>query len=260
LLFATDYSGAGTLEAASERIGVALATAKTSELIDWDEWHNRWICYATNLFGSPTMDAWTNVPGNFSVWHPTRIPSGSAYEFQVIVTDASTSSPISDAKVCLNKPGDVYAVGYTDANGQVTFIIYPKSAGSMKVTVTRLHNHDDTYTQYLPSQTTCRVMYSPSGGQTSDSQNMVPYHLCITYMPTLCRNSILIKYGIPQEDAVEFTIYDITGSHIATRKIDALIPGYYDERIDIDNLSNGVYFMRLRQGIEKVTKKFLVIR
>jgi hypothetical protein len=181
-------------------------------------------------------------------------------EFQVVVTDASTGSPVPDAKVCLNKPGDVYAVGYTDNDGQVTWIIYPRRVGSMKVTVTRLHNHDASYTQYLPSQTTCLVLHAPDGEQASGSDGIIPDHLCITHMPTFCRNAILIKYGVPIENTVEIVVYDILGSRVITQNIEALPPGYYEARIDIDNLANGIYFMVLRQGIELVTEKFLVVR
>ncbi len=262
-LFSLVYSGVpgeDPLEASSERIGVALATAK-DRMPHWRlNWCNRFVCYSTNLFGSPTTDAWTNVPGNFSVSHPTSIPTGSAIEFQVVVTAASTGNPLAKAKVCLNKPGDIYAVGRTDANGQVTFIINPKSEGTMKVTVTRLHNYDESYTQYLPSQTNCRVLYSPDGEQSSGSDDIMPDHLCITQMPTFCSKMLLMKYGIPIANAIDLVIYDIAGSRILMKKIGSLRPGYYEERIDLADLSNGVYYMVIRQGKEKVTKKFLVVR
>ncbi len=254
-LFTLEYPGASF-----SMIGFSLAEAKTQ--MSWGSGYHRWVCYATNLFGSPTTPAWTNVPGNFIVSHPSRIPVGQQTQFVVQVEDGEGSNePVAYAKVCLHKPGDIYAIKKTDDDGRATFFITPRTTGILKVTVTRFHNDGESYTQYLPSQTTCRVLDYPGGGQTLDSDDIAPDHLCIVQMPTfIIKDAVRIKFGIAEENQVDFTIYDITGSQVKTVKSGILPPGYYEEKIDTGNLSNGVYFIVLRQGSEKISKKFLLIK
>lgn len=141
-------------------IGFALAGAKAAA--PWDSaghWQFRWNSYNTNLFGSPVTAAWTRKPKSMRVSHPDQIPCNAATHYTVLVTTAThASEPLQHAKVCLNKPSDIYEVGSTDANGMVVFTIDPETAGTMKVTVTRAHNIESDYAQYLPSQTECEVV------------------------------------------------------------------------------------------------------
>ncbi|MEO0129288.1 MAG: C25 family cysteine peptidase [candidate division WOR-3 bacterium] len=243
------------------RIGVAEALSKCGNRIDWSDSWDRYVCYTHNLFGSPYTEAWTDIPGNLQVSHPQRIYVGQATQFTVTVSDASTGRRLQYSKVCLNKPGDIYQVGYTNANGQVTFTITPRSTGTLKVTVTRLHNADNNYTQYRPSQTTCQVLIPPEGGeQSSGSDELLPTSLCITGLPALVKGKLTINYGIPVQGDVHFAIYDATGSMVKSIARANLPPKYYRETINTDELSSGTYFVVLKQNNEKVSKKFLLIK
>ena len=260
LVFTNEYPGANF-----SMIGFSLAQAKTQMPwgTTWIEKCNRYVCYATNLFGSPTTPAWTNVPGVFHVSHPTRIPVGEPIQFVVLVEDGeATNEPIAHAKVCLNKPGDIYETRKTTEDGQATFVITPRSAGTLKVTVTRFHNDGSSYTQYLPSQTICQVLYYPTGGgpQASEEYAVSPDRLCITRIPTLLKNSTLVTYGIPEESEISLVMYDITGSRVKTIKQGLARPGYYEEKIDTRNLANGAYFIVLSQYNDKVVMKCLVFK
>ncbi len=73
------------------------------------------------------------------VTHPGQITVGVPIQFTVIVRDES-GSPLRYAKVCLNKTNDIYQIGESNGSGQATFNITPQTTGTMKVTVTRLHN------------------------------------------------------------------------------------------------------------------------
>jgi hypothetical protein len=212
-LFSIDYVGPAPPEPGLERLGVAVATSKCQETINWNEWHNRWVCYATNLFGSPTTDAWTKTPGSFSVTHPSVIFKGVQTNFTVTVKEAGVlpPPPVAYAKVCLNRPGDIYEVEYTNAFGQHTFTITPDSTGYFHVTVTRLHNFNSSYNQFLPYRDSCQVVDPGDGKQTLRNDGIVPDRLCITQMQTLFKNETLIKFGTPIKSTVEIIIYDITG-------------------------------------------------
>lgn len=254
------YVGPAPPEIASERIGVALAQAKS--YMWWPSPSDRWVCYATNLFGSPTTPAWTNVPGDFLVTHPGSIFQGAQTNFTVTVKDAGTfpPEPLQYAKVCLNNSYDIYEVGWTNTNGQVTFTITPSTCDTITVTVTRLHNTPD-YSQYLPSQTICEVVAGGGGGeQSAGTENIVPDRLCITQMPTFLEDGSLIKFGLPERSKIYLAIYDIMGSKVKTLKEGEFQAGYYTEKIDTKKLSSGIYFIVLKQNKEKVSRKFLVIK
>jgi hypothetical protein len=164
-------------------------------------------------------------------------------------------------QVCLYKPDDIYEVGSTDANGQVTFSITPQYGGSMKVTVTRFHNIESDYDQYRPSQTFCTVMPGGDGGKQSAGSNLiVPDHLCITCMPTFVKEGTTIKYGVPEKNNVDLAVYNIIGARIRTIMNEMLTPGYYEDTFSARDLPSGVYFIVLRQGEDKVSQKFLLVR
>ncbi|MEO0127633.1 MAG: C25 family cysteine peptidase [candidate division WOR-3 bacterium] len=257
------WVGGGPPEPSLTRIGVAEAFSKCDETIYWyyPDYYGRYVCYAHQLFGSPTIEPWTKTPGTLNVSHPRRIYVGQAAQFTVTVSDASTGRRLQYSKVCLNKPGDIYQVGSTYANGQVTFTITPQSTGTLKVTVTRLHNADNNYTQYRPSQTTCQVLIPPEGGeQSSGSDELLPTSLCITGLPSLVRGNLTIKYGIPVQGDVYLSIYDVLGSQVMSISRTSLKPKYYCEAINTCDFASGVYFVVLKQNNEKVSKKFLLIR
>jgi hypothetical protein len=261
LLFSIEYTGVVPPEPALERIGVALAQAKS--YMPWLYSSCRWVCYTTNLFGSPTTDAWTKNPGDFLVSHPGSIFHGIQTNFTVTVKDADAfpPTPLQYAKVCLNNSYDIYEVGLTNTNGQVTFTITPSSYDTIKVTVTRLHNTHD-YSQYLPSQTICRVVAGRGGDgeQSTESEHTIPAHLCITQMPTFFEDGSLVKFGLPERNKMYLAIYDILGSKVKTLKEGEFQAGYYTEKIDTKKISSGIYFVILRQGEDKVSRKFLVIK
>lgn len=180
-------------------------------------------------------------------------------QFRVTVKDAVTGSYVAHAKVCLNKPNDIYKVGYTDANGQITFTITPQTTGTIKVTVTRIHDNN-TYIQYFPSQTYCQVIIEPGGGQSYDSEG-TPITLCISEMPTILKNTnVLIKFSIPNEGDVSLSIYDATGARARIINLPNLTSGHHKTKIEAKDLSNGVYFVVLQQNNLKVSKKFILVR
>jgi len=259
-IFSTDYTGPAPPEPGLERLGVAVAMSKCKETVNWAEWHNRWVCYATNLFGSPTTDVWTKKPNSFVVTHPTSIPKGVQTDFTVTVKDAEMfpPSPVAYAKVCLNKPKDIYEVEYTNANGQFTFTITPNTTGYIRITVTRLHNFNSSYKQFLPYQDSCQVV-DIRGEQTFKGEEGIPTQLSIMQMSTFPKRKMLIQFSVPIEDKIEIVIYDITGSSVKTVVSKFLKPGYYEEVIDTGELPNGIYFIALQQNDKQTSKKFVLI-
>ncbi len=246
---------------AFSRLGIAEALSK-SLLPDTNWlylWRYRYVCYSHNLFGSPYTEVWTNTPRNLIVFHSIQIPVGQQTRFRVRVRDAITNSPVPFAKVCLNKPGDIYLIGYTDLTGLVTFNITPQTVGILKVTVTRSHNLSDDYIQYLPSRTTCQVGW-PGGEQSSDAQEIIPATLGITELPTVIKDNITIKYRVPIQNNISISIYNSIGACVWECNQKVSFPGYYTQRIDLKNLTSGIYFLVLTQGKEKVSRKIIITK
>jgi len=261
------WVGGGPPEPSVTRIGVAEAFSKCGAKIGWDSDNSyirnsyRYVCYTHNLFGSPCFETWTKTPDNMMVTHPPQISVGIQTNFTVTVgTGTIPPTPLQYAKVCLNKPNDIYEVGSTNANGQITFRIKPKTTGEMKVTVTRLHNADNDYTQYRPSETYCEVILGKGGGQSSGSENMLPSRLCITQMPTIFSSNPVMNYGVAHKGDITISLYDATGARVKNLKKANLVSGYYQEKIDTRNFPSGVYFIVLKQNNDKVTRKFLVVK
>jgi len=261
ILFSKQYPEGGDPGSSYSCLGVAEALSKCDPLMDWFHPDYRYVSYSHDLFGSPATEAWTNIPGYIRVSHPRRIWVGVQTQFTVTVRDAATNDYVPYAKVCLNKPNDIYEVGLTDIYGQITFRITPHSIGTLKVTVTRTHNYEDNYIQYYPSRTTCRVYDEGSGGeQASGTDKILPTVLCITEMPTILKKNALMKFGIPRQGDISISVYSATGSRVKLTKRENLLPGYYQEKLNIRNLASGVYFIVLKQDNEKVNKKFLLVK
>jgi len=246
------------------RLGVAEALSKTLPDELWfdplfDGWY-RYSCYSHNLFGSPYTEIWTNIPRNFDVSHPIQIPAGQGTNFRVRVKDAITNTPISYAKVCLNKSDDVYQVGYTNGNGQVSFFITPQTEGIIKITVTRSHNLNNNYVQYYPSRTICLVGGSEDGKQTRHSKEIFPAAVCITKFPSVAKDNVILKYNIAKKGIATISIYNILGSRVWTVNRRFYTAGCYEQKIDTKKLSSGIYFIVLTLNNEKISKKFILTK
>ncbi|MGB3479185.1 MAG: T9SS type A sorting domain-containing protein [bacterium] len=78
--------------------------------------------------------------------------------------------------------------------------------------------------------------------------------------PNPVQGVLNIKYAVYTQTETELSLYDVTGSRINVLKHKNVVPGYYQENIDVSKLSNGIYFIMLRQDNDKVTRKFLVVK
>ncbi|HEC79057.1 MAG TPA: T9SS type A sorting domain-containing protein [candidate division WOR-3 bacterium] len=262
------YIGPYPPEPSLSRLGISEALSKCGQRIDWEYMTTGtpmrifpyvFVAYTHTLFGSPYTEVWTNQPRNFSVSHMRSIFTGVQYQFQVEVKDAENGAPVVHAKVCLNKLNDIYEVGYTDNNGKIIFTITARTHGQLKVTVTRIHDNN-TSIQYYPSETYCQVFDASEGGQTFQTGQITPISLCITQIPTYAKQSLTLKFGVPKVGDITISLYDATGSKIGSSIMENLIPGFYQQEINVKSFSNGVYFIVLKQNNEQVARKFLLIK
>jgi len=78
--------------------------------------------------------------------------------------------------------------------------------------------------------------------------------------PNPCPDLLNIEYVLQKPGAAEISIYDVTGARKKSIQHEAQLSGWYQEKLDTKELVSGVYFIVFRQGNDKVSKKFLLIR
>ena len=72
--------------------------------------------------------------------------------------------------------------------------------------------------------------------------------------------SATIRYSVPQASPVTLTLYDVQGREVATLVDTHLEPGGYTCALRADDLSNGVYFLRLKAGAQSDARKLVVLK
>jgi len=68
------------------------------------------------------------------------------------------------------------------------------------------------------------------------------------------------SYYVPTDAQIVLSIYDVTGSQVKLIKRQRILKGYYQDKINIENFADGIYFITLKWGEKKVSKKFLLIK
>ncbi|MCD6160794.1 MAG: T9SS type A sorting domain-containing protein [candidate division Zixibacteria bacterium] len=88
-----------------------------------------------HVLGDPELNCWTDIPKPMQITHIDTIDI-AANGIAVSVADGS-SVPMPNAYVCLSKGQEVFQGGFTDANGEINFEVYPSTAGDLNITVTK---------------------------------------------------------------------------------------------------------------------------
>ncbi len=104
------------------------------------EWRAAHYFQMLNLKGDPTMDVWKGVPRELNADYPEELPPGSN-SILITVTDAD-DQPLKYAWVTIRQGEemsgeDVFATGYTNAEGQIALFFDDDVEGEVKVTVTK---------------------------------------------------------------------------------------------------------------------------
>jgi len=237
------------------------------------------VVYRHLWAGDPSLEVWTDSTGNLApliVTHPTIIGTQPT-RFTVLVEDdvGPISIPVPGALVCLYKESDIHERGFTDSNGQITFIIEPNTAGILHVTVTDHHSISNYYYNYEPYEGTCRVLWTPGGPMSRDHSTIPKFFALGQSYPNPFSASgeqiTEIRYQIPkqvnsrQNPVVSMNIYDVTGRLVRTLVNELQEPGYYrvlwDGKDNLDNaVPSGIYFYRIEAGNFTAMKKIVKTR
>lgn len=199
------------------------------------------MAQGNNLFGDPELPMWLEKLGPLTVEHPAQIQGSGQISIQV---RDSAGLPVQDARVCMQKgnwqTGEIYAVGYTDGNGDAVLDIDPLTLGEAVLTVSA-SNHDPF--QYAIPVTA--VEYS---------QGDLPM-LFLTSNPSW--EPVEMRFSVPENSFVEILIYDIAG-----RVVSVPVSGNYQigtYSLTLSQLNAGVYFAWLSSGTTTLTESFTVL-
>jgi Peptidase family C25/Propeptide_C25/HYDIN/CFA65/VesB-like, Ig-like domain len=92
--------------------------------------------YWNSLMGDPGMDVWTGIPQDLIVNYDVQIALGT--NNLVVIVEDSNGFPLENAWVtALQGDDDIFATGWTDANGEIILEINAQNTGSADLTVTK---------------------------------------------------------------------------------------------------------------------------
>jgi hypothetical protein len=144
----------GITRAPEYNMGIALWRAKQfihdryaydEEEADKQEGNVTLLLY--HLFGDPETELWTGpgLPRILSAGHDLERCIERRDNIIVTVTD-ELGAYVENAKVCLDKEGEIYAIAFTNSYGVATFNVRPSTTGDLHVTATK-HNWEPSISE-----------------------------------------------------------------------------------------------------------------
>ncbi len=109
-------------------------------------------------------------------------------------------------------------------------------------------------------------MFFPPATALKEKRSVVPENPILKpNFPNPFNSSTVISFQLMEKQQVRLDVYNIYGEHIQTLKAENLFPGTYsviwDGRNDSGNqVSSGIYFIRLKTGNFSATRKIILMR
>jgi hypothetical protein len=136
-------------------------------------------------------------------------------------------------------------------------------------TTTQSHEYrfTDTEVPYEADSLTYRLKQIDTDGGTAYSDPITVARSAVTQAellgtyPNPARSHATVRFAVPegQAQAVTLRLYDVLGRAVRTVRATAE-PGRHATRLDVQGLSNGVYFLRLQAGGATKTQRLTVVQ
>ena len=208
--------------------------------------HGVEIAQTWNIFGDPSIQLRTDTPRNLEVDKLVNQYFDSLV-VEIDVYEEDSLTPVEDALVALCKDEDsLIASGYTDESGNYQCKLDP-------------YNYDMDEYLYI---TVTGFNYKPRMDSINIGDFIIPPDFYAYDISKLINGGFLeVEYIVPQAMNVEFIIFDALGRRIISEESEVIRGGNFRREMDLQNLSSGVYFLRMEAGDEIMTpKKFILIR
>ena len=212
-----------------------------------------WCVKEYNLFGDPELPMWSKAASDLDVTHPAGISGATS----ITVAVTSGGSPVSGARICLQKgnwqTGDIYMVDTTNTAGECTFYVNPSSTGSISVVAWAR--------DYISYQGVISV--AGTGCESGELQN---YCNGISHVfPNPAVNSITIPFSLANESITIIDVYDVTGRVVRHLSSEDLTTGVHSLVWELDNsdgetVPSGVYHVKITSGDWSGVMSFIITR
>jgi len=207
---------------------------------------------AYNLFGDPSLDAWTDYPVTITVGHPAELPQGIS---SVHVTVNSSKAPIENAMITFSDEDSLWT-DYSNASGVADIQINTTGIDTVTLVVTG-HNLDP-YQLELPVTTNGIVEQPVAEPNTPSFSFHLPSQISAD-------KTITLQYSLGSEVPVSLSVYDMSGREVV-RLVDQIQnQGNYIISWDKTDshgiqLSQGTYFFQITAGEFVKSYKLNIVR
>ncbi|OPL18801.1 MAG: hypothetical protein AVO35_12860 [Candidatus Aegiribacteria sp. MLS_C] len=207
-------------------------------------------------FGDPASDIWTfdqvGEPGELYLDHPTNIYPGTQ-DITVTVTDDGV--PVEGALVTITDGVDGYGSGMTcyeegttNASGQATINVTIPASGEIHIGAFK---HDYRYA----------IVNILIGTGTAGAETPVPVLSLGRVSPNPVAENASLGFSVPSSGRVDISVYDVSGRIVENIFDDAVEAGSHSLTwAPGENISNGVYFIRLTTEGGTLTRQAMIIR
>jgi len=200
--------------------------------------YDDWCVKEYNLFGEPELPMWFVDAPNLTASHPSSISEATTFT----VTVTSGSSPVSGARVCLQKgnwqTGDIYMVHTTNGSGTATFYVNPSSTGTISV-VAWARDH----ISYQGD-----ISVTGTGFEVEEIQNYINGVDAVYPSPAV--SSATILFTLASAGTARVDVYDVTGRIVSTLAAEEMAAGQHSLAWNLEDANNavvpsGVYHIRI---------------
>ncbi len=207
---------------------------------------------AYNLFGDPSLDAWTDYPVSITITHPNELPKGISV---VHINVNSSKAPIEDALIAFSDDDSLWT-DYSNASGSADIQINTTGIDTITLVVTG-HNLD-------PYQVDIPVTLNGIVEQPVVEPNVQSFSFNIPCQLS-GEKTITLFYSLGFEAPVALSVYDLSGREVI-RLVDQIQrQGEYHIQWDKTDsqgisLSQGTYFFRITAGEFVKSCKLNIVR
>ncbi|MEZ4932543.1 MAG: T9SS type A sorting domain-containing protein, partial [Saprospiraceae bacterium] len=90
------------------------------------------------------------------------------------------------------------------------------------------------------------------------SNETTPFSSEVILVPNPAFGKASVQFDLREKSNVSFHIFDTLGKRVYSSKVENLQAGNNTEWLNLEGLANGLYFVQLAIGGQKITKKLVI--
>ena len=195
-----------------------------------------YCAYQVNCLGDPALSIWTNTPQQ---WTNTN------YSLNGNVFTWDTENPYSWVALC-QENGDIITTQLTGEDGKCQI-------------------DDSAISDYLNNNPGAKIKvrikahnYLPFESDMTNISNTITENFSSSFISS--GKTITIKYTLPVQGMVNISLFNSKGALVKTFVNNNLTAGKYSLNLNTSDLSNGVYYCRLKFNKTQNVNKFFVAK